>query len=161
MSDISEAELPEDFYKRDGWVKTLIDFYAVQQNKLTAEALQAPVEMLAKCMDDCLYIGAHYPDILYNALKQCVDPMFSPEEYKSEVYDYLIADGIMRNRPPMISYAESLHTIRKLFARDEEFYQANFAKEIELVGADKFGSVVQEITKSHVKQIRKMIEERE
>jgi hypothetical protein len=167
MVEVLDTELPDDFYKSKGWNKSLLKFYGAEKQKLPADLLEGPIHTLVEAMLDVVYIYSKFPQIVYNSLGQTIDPMFYPEEYISKIYDVLMDAGTKENRPFLMQYAESLLTIRRFFERNKEFYTENFYYEINNTPGEgdasryeKFTMVMQEITKSHVNQIRRMIAER-
>lgn len=167
MAQILETPLPEDFYKEEGWFNNLTSFYGEQKKKLPVDALRAPMKLLTHAVYDVSYIYGNFPEIVYNALGQTIDPLFEPDEYHDEIYSVLKKAGEDENRPLLIEYAEGLLTIRRLFERNKKLYNEKFAAEIELTpGAgdaskyEKFSSEIQNITKIHVNQVRRMVFDR-
>jgi hypothetical protein len=166
MAEILATPLPEDFYKTQGWEKSLVGHYGETLAKLPVAALKYPMQLLTRAMYDVSYIYGNFPDIVYNALGQTIDPMFSSDEYITKIYNVLIAAGKDENRPYLIIYADGLLTLRRFFERDTEFY-SQFHDEIaatpgegEASKYEKFCSIIQEIVKIHVKQVRKMVLDR-
>jgi hypothetical protein len=166
MVELLQTPLPDDFYKTEGWEKNLVGHYGDKLAKLPSSVLQSPMQMLTEAMSDITFVYGNFPDIVYNALGQTIDPMFEPKEYIEKIYNVLVAAGKDENRPYLIIYADGLLTLRHLFERDKEFY-TNFEEEIEKTPAEgynskyeKFGSIIQDITKIHVNQVRKMIADR-
>lgn len=167
MADILATPFPDDFYKAKGWLESLVNFYANQQKKLPVDALTHPMFVLVQSLLDVTYIYGKFPEIVYNSLGQVIDPMFYPEEYREKVYDVLMDAGKKENRPFLVQYAEGLLNLRCMFERDKDFYSKNFSTQIEATPvaageskADKFGNIIQEITRIHVNQVRKMIADR-
>ncbi|MCE3233052.1 MAG: hypothetical protein K0R98_1309 [Rickettsiaceae bacterium] len=167
MTDVLSTPFPEDFYKEEGWVKSLVGYYGDQLKKLPPEVLLSPMQVLAEAMMDVTFIYGKFPQIVYNSLGQTIDPMFYPEEYREKIYKVLKDAAIEENRPFLGKYAEGLLTIRCFFERDKDFYASKFAEQIAKTPGEgdasryeKFGSTIQEITKIHVNQVRKMIADR-
>ncbi len=167
MPQILETPLPDDFYKEEGWVKSLVNFYGEKNKKLPVSALQKPMEILARAIYNVSFIYGNFPDVVYDALGQAIDPLFAPKEYHDKIYAELKQAAEDENRPLLADYAEALYTIRRMYGRDKEFYEDNFSKQMSMIAAaglisqqERFGSVIQEITKVHVNQVRKMVADR-
>ena len=162
-----ETPFPKDYYNKEAWKKNIIDFYGENKNLLPPEILEKPITMLTDAMYYITEIYGNFPKIVYDALKQTVDPLFDPEEYIEKVYKVLSDAAVEENRPLLGQYAESLLEVRKLFERNEEFYQEHFASVIERVDAEnlpkkseRFGNVIQTIVQTHVSQVRRIIHDR-
>lgn len=167
MVDILSSALPLDFYKQEAWRDNLVNFYGREQKMLPADCLRSPMQTLTKAMYDVTYIYGNFPDIVHAALGQCIDPTFEPEEYYNKIYKFLKNAGERDKLTYIIEYADGLLALRLLFTRDKKFLKENFSSEIAITPGEgenskyeKFASTIQKITKTHVKQIRDMIEER-
>lgn len=167
MSDeITKNPLPLDFYKQEGWLTNLVDFYGNDQKRLPTAALQTPMDTLTKSMKDVTHVYGKFPDIVYKALGQCIDSLFREDEYIEKVYDVLADAGKKENRPLLIKYADGLLNIRKLFAAQPKTMKEMFKNDISLVGApvedlnsSKFCTQISNITRIHANQIRRIISE--
>lgn len=161
MVEILETPFPEGYYDKEGWYESLTSHYGEKQERLPLDVIGSPVYILVAALYDVIEIYGNFPKIVYNALGQTVDPLFEPEEYKTEIYQVLYDTGIEEDRPLLVDYAEGLLDIRNLFQKDEEFYKDYFPEEIEKVGYEKFSEVASDITRIHVKQVRKLISNRQ
>ena len=164
---MSEVPLEKDFYKEEGWVKNLVDYYGNNKKKLPAPLLEKPMKLLAASIKRSSAIYGNFPETVYKALGQCVNPVFDPDKYLNEVYEFLKNTGEAENRPLVIEYADNLLNIRKFFERNTEFYLKHFKEEIDQMPGndtmeklDKFSFEIQNITSIHVNQVRKMIHDR-
>lgn len=167
MVDICQTPLKENYYNVEGWVQSLVGFYGGKKQLLPEAVLTEPIEMLAGALYSVTEIYGNFPEIVYNALGQTIDPMFSPEEYYKKIYTVLKTAGVDENRPGLVEYADGLLAIRYFFQRDKKFHEEFFADAIAQTPGDgahskyeKFTSVMQDITKIHVNQIRRMLAER-
>jgi hypothetical protein len=154
------------YYDHVGWHGSLVRYYNKQDENLSEDILLAPLKTLTDSVYVAIETYGNFPDVVYSALGQCVDPFLYAAEYKKNVYDILIKSGKEENNKYVISYAEALLAIHKIFQRDESFYMQNFQKEINLCQGTQeekffyFSSNMQKITKIHINQIRRMIKNR-
>lgn len=160
MVEILDKPFPENFYKKEGWLENLVKHYGKDREKLSEDALLPPMQVLTDSLYDVVEIYGDFPEIVYNALGQAIDPLFSPEEYVKDIFQVIYDAGIEENRPMLVRYAEGLLVLRKLFEQDEEFYNKHFSEEITKVGYKEFTSAIRDITKIHVNQFRKIIANR-
>lgn len=160
MVEILEKPFPDDFYKKQGWLENLVNHYGNDTGKLPEDVLRSPMIILTDSLYNVVEIYGNFPKIVYDALGQVVDPLFSPEEYKQEIYQILYDAGVTENRPLLVEYANGLLALRNLFQSDEEFYNKNFSEEIVQIGYKEFTFAISDITKIHVNQFRRIIAER-
>ena len=164
--DITKNPLPANFYKRDGWHKNIVEFYSEEQKRLPKDCLREPIKLFTQSMDDIIKIYGNFPEIVYKAIGQAINPTFEEQEYLDKIYNVLVDAGKKEDRPMLIRYADGLLNIRKLFTGDKNFMKDKYAKEIELVAAplpdlnfDKFRHQIGSIVRIHVNQIRRFIYE--
>ena len=157
MVDILKTPFPQGYYKKDGWLDSIISHYGEKQGRLAVEVMQLPISLLTESMYDVVEIYGDFPEIVYKALGQTIDPLFEPEEYQEKVYKVLYDAGIKENRPLLLKYADGLLNIRLLFQKDLGFYNTKFPEEIMEVGYEELAEVISDITKIHVNQFRKII----
>jgi hypothetical protein len=160
MVEILDTPFPEYFYKKQGWFENLVNHYGKDKEKLPEDVLHSPMQLLTDSLYDVVEIYGNFPEIVYNALGQVIDPLFSPEEYKQEIYQILYDAGIAENRPMLVRYAQGLLVLRNFFEQNEEFYKKHFSEEIGQVGYKEFTCTLRYITKIHINQFRKIISSR-
>ncbi len=167
MAEFSKEPLPMDYYKAEAWHKNLVGFYADSKQWLPREVLDAPMESLTHAISDAIDIYGNFPEIIYNALAQCIDGTFYPDEYRDKVLQMIYDAADDEGRPGLIVYADGLLAIRCLFEREKDFYKTHFSSQIAATEGQgdnskftKFAETIQKITVLHVNQIRRMISER-
>jgi len=163
---VSSSPLPPDFYVAKKWAPNLLQFYADNKQYLPREVLEFPLYMLARAIENITIANQFIPDAACNFLKQDIDPLFSPEEFREKIYAELqrLNDVHDYDFTPL---AESKLLIRNFFEQNKEYLLKYFKPDIDKIQAatddDKFrmfAIVMQKITKSHVTQVIKLIENR-
>jgi hypothetical protein len=154
--------LPRDFYKSEGWHKSLVKHYA--NKHFPKEALDYPLQALAACLENIINVYGDFPEDVAKLLKQAVDPLFAPEEYEEKIYRVIKEDAIKRKDPYTDRVAEGLYYIRIVFEKKQEYIEEYFGKEIKSVfgfpDEEKMANLADElsmITKIHARQIANMI----
>lgn len=165
--DISTRQLNPNFYIADKWLPTLVKFYAEEKQWLPAEVLKNPLFDLADAIETVIVVNTYHPEIAHRLLKQDIDPLFSPEEYREKVYKGILALNETEDydfRP----LADAQLLLRSMFEQDAAYAMDKFGMEISIVPAEndgekikKFTSTMQRITRAHVHQIMKMLEIRD
>lgn len=159
---INPEPLPEGFYKREGWLKNIVDFYANQQKLLPAEVLERPVEGLVNGIHNVISINRNWPQDTYNLFKQAVGPLWDPQEYREKIYQSFKRRAKEENEPRLDIIAESLVYIRYLFEQDKDFIAEVFADEITTLDGDieRFSKALQTIVRTHTNQVIRMLVDR-
>jgi len=162
---MTNTPLPLNFYQAVGWQASLLGFYAGKHQVLPEKDLEKAVEKLTKAVENIIGIYGDYPDSTLSGLKQTIDPLFEPKEYVKKVYDVIKGSGEQNNRPEIIDLADSLYFIRRVFQQDKELLKQEFSDEINATEGEDFNEKlknfapkIQNIYKTHIVQISKMIE---
>jgi hypothetical protein len=154
--------LPADFYKSEGWHKSLVNHYA--NKHFPKEVLDYPLQALAACIENIINVYGDFPEDVAKLLKQAVDPLFAPEEYATKIYKVIKEDAIKRKDPYTDRVAEGLYYIRTIFEKKREYIEEYFANEINSVygfpDEEKLENLADElsmIAKIHARQVANMI----
>jgi len=151
MTEETEIKpLAVDFYKLDERKSALMA--ECKKSDVSEEVMKKPVDILANSVFDVVAIYGNFPDVISKALKQAVNPLFSPEDYYENVYIALRVSAIEEGEPCIIRYAEALYNIRRLFVRDAEFFKEHFPDRKD---DKKFGSIVQKFATDHINAVCK------
>lgn len=168
MNEIIDQQLPEDFYEAKAWFGSLIEFYSEgKQKKFDRAILEMPLTHLTFAIETIIFAYGNSSHVMVDAFEKVVNPLYAPGEYKEGVYDILKKAAIERRDARLDGYAESLMYIRGMFERDMEFLKIHFNKEISKipgeeeisVKAGKFSEILSLITRTHIRQVIKMIKE--
>jgi len=160
--NINSAPLPENFYNREGWFKSILDFYGEQQKLLPKETLRRAVEGVVNSLYNVISINRNWPQDTHNLLKQAVGPLWDPEEYREKIYQSFKRRAVDENEPRLDTIAESLMYLRYLFEQDRAFITQVFADEISKTdgGLERFAAALQTIVKTHTNQIIRLLAKR-
>lgn len=163
-AEISTTPLPEGFYTASAWFESMVKFYCDERKLLPRDVLAAPLKFLSRDLENIMILEANLPDMAYGFLKQVIDPLFEPQEYRDKVYSSLKENADKTGDQRYIILASSLLNIRCFFERNERFLNENFASQITLVDAtdakeknNKFGEMMQAITRAHIQQLIDML----
>jgi hypothetical protein len=165
MAEIIETPLPDNFYHADGWLGSILKYYADERQYLPRGVLEGPMALLTESIQYVVDVYGNFPKSTYSFFRQVVNPLWDAGEYEKNVYEALLPPYDNPNDPDLTVIAKKLFDIRRLFEKDEEFYKDKFANEIQQIdqGAsdeekfEHYAESVKMITKIHVVQVAKMI----
>lgn len=159
---INPAPLPDNFYNREGWLKSILDFYGDQQKLLPKDLLQRAAEGIVNSLYNVISINRNWPQDTHSLLKQAVGPLWDPQEYREKIYQSFKRRAVDENEPRLDIIAESLMYLRYLFEQDKTFINQVFAEEVTKTngGFDPFAAALQAIVKTHTNQIIKLLAKR-
>lgn len=167
MDEVGESPLPLDFYLAAPWQESLLSFYVDSKGYLSREILQDPIDVFTRSLQRVIEVYGNFPQYTYGFLRQCVDPLFEPDEYEKEIYAELRSIAGNVNDPRIADMAECLLGMRKMFQQEKALLEAEFKPSIEMVDKpsyelkfQEFASVLQMIVKVHVQQVASLIKER-
>jgi|GEM_PF-2429515 len=161
-----ETPLPLDFYDKNGWCDSIVDFYGTNPQFPNKEILNAPMNLLTQSIGNLIDIYGNFPDIVTNLLNQIISPLFFDNDYEKNVYSPIKKAAVDESNPPLADMAESLLILRKLHDKDKNLLLTKFQNEISQIDkptdAEKFEyfvDSVHKITKVHIHQLIGIIAE--
>tara|TARA_B100001564_G_scaffold356822_1_gene371765 strand:- start:347 stop:838 length:492 start_codon:yes stop_codon:yes gene_type:complete len=160
--EINPEPLPENFYNRDGWLKNIMNFYAVEKKLLPEDVLKRAVEGIVNALYNVITINRNWPQDTHNLFKQAVGPLWDPKEYREKIYNSFKTRAKTEDEPRLDIIAESLIYIRYLFEQDKTFLEEIFSEEIQKLDGDvdRLALALQTIVKTHTNQVIKMLAKR-
>ncbi len=164
MGEFKEMPLPEDFYKAEDWLESLLAHYSDKHHKLSRKALQEPARELSEAIQGVIDIYGNFSGDTHKLLSQAVNPLFAPHEYEDSVYKTMKEGAVNENNNSVDIMAEKLLHIRKIFERDRKYIAENYRTQIKLMDGnsivekeEKFTEIMGLIAKVHTLQVTKMV----
>tara|TARA_B100001564_G_C20472023_1_gene593040 strand:+ start:127 stop:642 length:516 start_codon:yes stop_codon:yes gene_type:complete len=155
--------LPLNFYSSKAWLKSLVLYYVEEHQLLPAGPLMFPLTVLTRAIENVINIYGNFPLPTYKFFKQCINPLFEPNEYYNTIYLQIRNVADKENKPDLYIMAENLLYLRRIFEKDKEYIEDAFSKELDLMDGehqervDQLTEILHQITKVHVNQVAKMI----
>lgn len=156
--------LPIGFYDSKGWCKSIIGHYA--DDEFSPDTLRFPVEALTIGIGNIINVYGNHPKDVVKLIKQAVNPLYTPEEYKERIYKVIKQAAIKSKDPYVDMVAESLYYMRLLFEKDRNYIKDHFSDEIKRVGRDNetekleyLADELSSIVRTHARQVAGMITE--
>jgi len=117
MPVIIKEPLNDNFYAANGWQDSMTKYYADERHVLARESVEGVLKYLTVAIEKVIQIYGDFPEPVYKALRQTVNPLYEIDEYKNEVYNAIREAAKKEDRKIFYIVAEALFIMRRLFEK--------------------------------------------
>ena len=156
--------LKEDFYPKDKWLSSLLDFYSGKDSMPSRETLEVPLNDIVSNIETMCMSYANFPEDLINFLEVISNPLIKYDDFVVDIVDNIRAGYEETGEGGYIEVADSIDFLRKIFEKEKEFINTKYSDVMENnnVQFEYFSNAISTIVRVHtlqvVKEIRKVLD---